>query len=93
MRSFYDRIVALVFVVGILFGGATVARAGAYEDALAGFTTNSFGDTADAIDSLAASGDPRMGPLLEALKDQRLLYSAEVKKVFIKDQSEIGRRV
>ena len=88
MRSFYDRIVALVFVVGFLFGGATAAHAGAYEDALVGFTTDSFGDTADAIDALAASGDPRTGPLLEAIKDQRLLYSTEAKKVFIKDPSD-----
>jgi urea transport system permease protein len=88
MRSFYDRIVALVFVVGFLFAGATAAHAGAYEDALVGFTADSFGDTADAIDALAASGDPRTGPLLEALKDQRLLYSTEAKKVFIKDPSD-----
>jgi urea transport system permease protein len=88
MRSFYDRIVALVFVVGFLFAGATAAHAGAYEDALVGFTTDSFGDTADAIDALAASGDPRTGPLLEAIKDQRLLYSTEAKKVFIKDPSD-----
>src|SRR6516162_5458502 len=33
-------------------------------------STDSFGDTADAIDALSASGDPRTGPLLEALKDQ-----------------------
>jgi urea transport system permease protein len=84
MHSFYDRIVALVFVVGFLFAGATAAHAGAYEDALVGFTTDSFGDTADAIDALAASGDPRTGPLLEAIKDQRLLYSTEAKKVFIR---------
>ncbi|HET7165225.1 MAG TPA: urea ABC transporter permease subunit UrtB [Pseudolabrys sp.] len=88
MRSFYDRIVALVFVVGFLFAGATAAHSGAYEDALVGFTTDSFGDTADAIDALAASGDPRTGPLLEALKDQRLLYSTEAKKLFIKDPSD-----
>jgi urea transport system permease protein len=88
MRSFYDRIVALVFVVGLLVAGATAAHAGAYEDALVGFTTDSFGDTADAIDALAASGDPRTGPLLEALKDQRLLYSTEARKVFIKDPSD-----
>ena len=88
MRSFYDRIVALGFVVGFLFAGATAAHAGAYEDALVGFTTDSFGDTADAIDALAASGDPRTGPLLEAIKDQRLLYSTEAKKVFIKDPSD-----
>ncbi|MFZ0068634.1 MAG: urea ABC transporter permease subunit UrtB [Pseudolabrys sp.] len=88
MRSFYDRIVALVFVVGLLFAGATAAHAGAYEDALVGFTTDSFGDTADAIDALAVSGDPRTGPLLEALKDQRLLYSTEARRVFIKDPSD-----
>jgi urea transport system permease protein len=87
MRSFYDRILALVFVAGFLFVGTASAHAGPYEDALAGFTTDSFGDTADAIDALAASGDPRAEPLLEALKDQRLFYSAETKKVFIKDQS------
>ena len=88
MLRFHERIVALVFAVGFLFAAATVANAGAYEDALAGFTTDSFGDTADAIDALASTGDSRTGPLLEALKDQRLLYSAEAKKVFIKDQSD-----
>jgi urea transport system permease protein len=88
MRNFYDRVVALVFVVGFLITGATLVHAGAYEDALAGFTTDSFADTADAIEALAASGDPRTGPLLEALKDQRLFYSAEAKKVFIKDPSD-----
>jgi len=88
MRNFYDRVVALIFVVGILITGATLVHAGAYEDALAGFTSDSFGDTADAIEALAASGDPRTGPLLEALKDQRLLYSTEAKKVFIKDTSD-----
>ena len=88
MHGFHDRALALVFAVGLLLFGATVANAGAYEDALAGLTTDSFGDTADAIDALAASGDPRTGPLLEALKDQRLLYSADAKHVFIKDKSD-----
>src|SRR4249920_4253656 len=87
MHRFHERIVALVFAVGLLFVAATVANAGAYEDALVGFTTDSFGDTADAIDALTAAGDPRTGPLLEALKDQRLLYSADAKRVFIKDKS------
>ena len=88
MRSFYDRVIAFVFGIGLLFVAATIVHADAYEDALVGFTTDSFGDSADAIDALAASGDPRTGPLLEALKDQRLLYSAEAKKVFIKDKSD-----
>jgi urea transport system permease protein len=89
MRGFYDRIVAFVFAVVIVLAGSafSIAHAGSFEDALPGFTTDSFGDTAEAIDALAASGDPRTGPLLEALKDQRLLYSTEAKKVFIKDKS------
>jgi urea transport system permease protein len=87
MCSFHDRIVALVIALSLLLVGVTLAEAGPYEDALAGFTTDSFSDTADAIDALTASGDPRTGPLLEALKEQRLLFSAEAKKVFIKDAS------
>jgi len=88
MRSLYERILALVFALGLLLAGQAIARAGAYEDALAGFTTDSFSDTADAVDALVSTGDPRTGPLLEALKDQRLLYSAETLKVFIKDPSD-----
>src|SRR5262245_9880140 len=88
MRKLHDRAVALAFVVGFLIAGATNVHAGAYEDALAGFTTDAFSDTADAIEALTATSDPRTGALLEALKDQRLLYSAEAKKVFIREQSE-----
>ena len=88
MHGFQDRALALVFAIGLLLFGAALASAGPYEDALAGLTTDSFGDTADAIEALAASGDPRTGPVLEALKDQRLLYSADAKRVFIKDKSD-----
>jgi urea transport system permease protein len=88
MHGFHDRALALLFAIGLLLFGAALANAGPYEDALAGLTTDSFGDTADAIDALSASGDPRTGPLLEALKDQRLLYSADAKRVFIKDKSD-----
>lgn len=88
MHGFHDRALALLFAIGLLLFGAALANAGPYEDALAGLTTDSFGDTADAIDTLSASGDPRTGPLLEALKDQRLLYSADARRVFIKDKSD-----
>ncbi|HET9413319.1 MAG TPA: urea ABC transporter permease subunit UrtB, partial [Pseudolabrys sp.] len=88
MHGFHDRALALLFAIGLLLFGAALANAGPYEDALAGLTTDSFGDTADAIDTLSASGDPRTGPLLEALKDQRLLFSADAKRVFIKDKSD-----
>ena len=87
MHGFHDRALALLFAIGLLLFGTAFTNADPYEDALAGFTADSFGDTADAIEALTASGDPRTGPILEALKDQRLLYSADTKRVFVKDKS------
>ena len=65
-----------------------LAHAGPYEDALAGFTEGSLSDTGDAIDAVAASGNPLAAPLLEALQDARLMFSAEKKKVFIKTKDD-----
>ena len=84
MRASADCIVALVFAFGLLVAGAGPAHAGPYEDALASFTTDDFSDTADGIDAVAASGNPLAAPLIEALQDGRLLFSAEDKKVYIK---------
>ena len=36
MRSLYDRMLAFVLAVGLIFAAATIAYAGPYEDALAG---------------------------------------------------------
>src|SRR6188474_2165626 len=88
MHGFRDRALALVFAAGVLLFGAAFANAGPYEDALAGLTTDSFSDTANAINALSASADPRTGAVLEALKDQRLLYSTGTKRVFVKDKSD-----
>ncbi len=38
--------------------------------------------------SSSASGDPKAAVVLQALQDGRLLYSAEAKKVFIKDAAD-----
>jgi|BarGraIncu00222A_1022003.scaffolds.fasta_scaffold00680_15 urea transport system permease protein len=84
MRAFYDRIIAFVIALGLLVAGAGFAYAGPYEDALAGFTTDDFSDTADAVNAVAASGSPLAGPLIEALQDGRLSFSAKDKKVYIK---------
>ncbi|HEX6001849.1 MAG TPA: urea ABC transporter permease subunit UrtB [Hyphomicrobiaceae bacterium] len=65
------------------------AYAGPYEDALPGFAEDSLSDTGDAIDKVAASGSPMAAPLLGALRDARLLFSAAEKKVYIK--SEAGK--
>jgi urea transport system permease protein len=84
MRTLCDRIIALVFALGLLAGGAGLAHAGPYEGALAGFTTDEFSDTIDSINAVAASGNPLAAPVVEALRDGRLMFSAKDKKAFIK---------
>jgi urea transport system permease protein len=84
MRIFYDRVLALVFILGLIVAGAGLAHAGPYEDALEKFTTDDYADTADAVTAVATSGSPLAAPLIEALQDGRLMFSAKDKKVFIK---------
>src|SRR5215216_1603971 len=54
----YERIIALVFALGLLLAGALSANAQTYEAALAGFTKDSFNDTDSAISAVATSGNP-----------------------------------
>src|SRR5215469_8928824 len=82
-----DRIAAILIMLGLLLAAAN-AHAGAYEDALAGFTEGSLSDTGDAVDAVVASGDPRAAALLEALEDARLMFSAQEKKVYIKGKDD-----
>ena len=84
MRRLLHRLAVLVFIVGALAVNSTAAYADAYEDALVGFTADSFSDSIEAVDAVIASGHPLAAQLLEAMKDSRLLFSATAKKVFIK---------
>jgi urea transport system permease protein len=68
--------------------GIGPAQAGPYEEALTGFTADSFSATGRSIDAIAESGNPLAARVLEALQDRRLLYSAEAKKVFFRDKDE-----
>jgi urea transport system permease protein len=88
MRSFHNRMVALVCALGLLIAAATTAYAGPYEDALAGFTEGSLSDTGDAIDKVVASGSPMAAQVLSALQDARLMFSAAQKKVYIKTTAD-----
>ncbi|MBV9556172.1 MAG: urea ABC transporter permease subunit UrtB [Pseudolabrys sp.] len=87
MVSVIRRVCAALVVLSALVA-AMPANAGPYEDALQGFVTDDFSDTADAIEKVVASGDAKAPILLQALKDGRLLYSADAKKVFIKDDAD-----
>jgi len=81
----YERIIALVFALGLLLAGALGANAQSYETALAGFTKDSFNDTDSAITAVAASGNPLALDVIQALQDGRLSYSGD--KVFIRDKA------
>jgi len=88
MPAFRDRLLALVCALGVLAALLTGARAAPYEDALARFTADSFDETIEGINGVVASGNPRAAAIIEALQDGRLLFSAEGKRVFIKDKSD-----
>jgi urea transport system permease protein len=85
MSVLYDRVVALVIAIGLLVACGLSAKAQSYEEALAKFTADSFSDTDDAISGIAASGNPLAIKVIEALQDGRLLFSAEQKKVYIRE--------
>jgi urea transport system permease protein len=70
-----------------MLASAAPLRAAGLAESLVHFTTGDFSDTADGITAVAESGDPRAASVLEALLDGRLLYSAQEKKVFLKDRS------
>jgi len=66
---------------------AMPSQAAGLEEALTHFATDDYGEIQEGITAVAQSGDPRAAFILEALQDDRLLYSAEQKKVFYKDVS------
>jgi urea transport system permease protein len=86
MFRFCNRLLALVLALGIFT--ATAARAGPYEDALSRFVTDDFDDTTAAINGIAASGHPLAPAVLDALGDDRVLFSAQAKTVFFRDKSD-----
>src|SRR5262245_50525860 len=88
MRSFCERLLALVFALSVVCVAANAARADAYEDALANFLADSFDDTIEGINAVAASGHPLAEKVIVALQDGRLLFSAEEKRVFFKDEAD-----
>ncbi len=85
MPALCDRLKAIVVALGLLLLCASAANAQRFEDALAGFTADSFNDTDKAIGAVAASGNPLAAQIILALQDGRLFFSAEQKKVYLRD--------
>src|SRR5712672_3407464 len=80
------RWVAVLLAIALAFA-APPLRAAGLEEALAHFATDDYSEIEAGITAVAESGDPRAALILEALQDDRLLYSAEQRRVFYKDQS------
>jgi urea transport system permease protein len=85
MRAFSDRFIALVCALGVLAALMTAARAGPYEDGLLRFTADSFDDTIEGINAVATSGNALAAAVIGALQEGRLLFSADSKRVFIRE--------
>jgi urea transport system permease protein len=86
MRVCRASLAALLLVLSCLLGSAT-ARAASLNDALAHFTADDFSETITGINDVAASGDSRALTIIRALQDGKLVFSAEKKAVYIKDDS------
>ena len=86
MRAIGDRFMALVLALGLVAASTAGLRAEPYADALAHFTADSFDETIDGINAVAASGDPSAAIVIAALQDGRLFFSAQTKQVLIRDR-------
>src|SRR6516164_441359 len=87
MRLCRACLAALLVIFGVALIGASAHAAG-LDDALAKFTTDDFSDTVDGINDVAASGSARAEIIIRALQDSRLMFSAERKAVYIKDDAD-----
>ncbi|MFN5523496.1 MAG: urea ABC transporter permease subunit UrtB, partial [Bradyrhizobium sp.] len=63
---------------------AVPAFAASFEESVAKFANDDFSDTDDAVGEIAVSGNPLAYPIISALQDERLMFDAETKKVYVK---------
>src|SRR5262249_13811896 len=64
------------------------ANAQSFDEALSGFTADSFSDTDTAISAVARSGNPRAAQVIAALQDGRLFFDPDAKKVYVKETDD-----
>src|ERR1051326_3757874 len=87
MRALYGRLRALAVAFGLLLAMAAVS-AQSFDEALTGFTADSFSDTENAIGAVAHSGNARAAQVIAALQEGRLLFDPDGKKVYIKEKDD-----
>nr|WP_041756105.1 urea ABC transporter permease subunit UrtB [Bradyrhizobium sp. ORS 278] len=81
--------IVLALVRGLLLSIALIvatapAFAASFEESVAKFANDDFSDTDDAVGEIAVSGNPLAYPIISALQDERLMFDAETKKVYVK---------
>jgi urea transport system permease protein len=86
MRYRRACLVALLLALSFVLACGS-AHAASLDEALAHFTADDFSETSDGIGAVATSGSPRAETIIRALQDGRLLYSAESKAVYVKNES------
>jgi urea transport system permease protein len=82
LRRAWLAVLLLIFGLTLPYASA---RAAGLDEALAHFTAGDYDETANGINAVAASGDPRAATILQALQNGQLMFSAEQKKVYIQD--------
>jgi len=84
----YSRACLVALLLGLSFAlGCASAHAASLDEALAHFTADDFSETSAGIGAVALSGDPRAETIIRALQDGRLMFSAESKVVYVKDET------
>ena len=87
MRVSRACLVALLLALSSLVLGQAAAYAAGLDEALSHFTADDFSETTTGINDVIASGSPRAEIIIRALQDGRLVYSAERKTVYVKDEA------
>jgi len=78
----------LIFFVALSIAWTTTLRAESYQEALRHFTADSFDETIEGIQGVAASANPLAATVIAALQEGRLFFSIESKAVFFRDRFE-----
>jgi urea transport system permease protein len=90
MRFGRACLVALVLTVGFTLVGAfgpTKAHAASLDEAIAHFAASDFDETLAGVRELIAIASPRAKPVIDALQNGTLMFSAAKKAVYIQDDA------
>ena len=90
MTKFCGRLVAAVLTVCFLFAFVpSPAISQTLDDALAKFSADSFNQTEEGINAIAATGSPRATAIIEALQTGQLFFDPASKRIFIRQDNAV----